>query len=109
MSKNIKTVTVKILGKEYQITCPEGQEASLMDAIYYVDGKMSSIRKSGRIHGLDRIAVMTALNLSHELLTQKKHRNTETETINSRLEQLHDKINQALKENLAKKNEATFS
>jgi cell division protein ZapA len=61
-------VTVKILDKEYKVACPEEQEAELVVSAKYLDKQMRSIRDTGKVIGLERIAVMAALNLSHELL-----------------------------------------
>lgn len=63
-----RTVTVNILDKEYQVSCPEEQEAELIVSASYLDKQMRSIRESGKVIGLERIAVMAALNISHELL-----------------------------------------
>jgi len=62
------TVTVKILDKDYQVACPEDQEAELLVSAKYLDKQMRNIRDSGKVIGLERIAVMAALNISHELL-----------------------------------------
>ena len=62
------SVTVKILDKEYQVACPEEQEADLMVSAKYLDKQMRSIRETGKVIGLERIAVMAALNISYELL-----------------------------------------
>ena len=62
------TVTVKILDKDYQVACPEDQEAELVVSARYLDKQMRGIRDSGKVIGLERIAVMAALNISHELL-----------------------------------------
>ncbi len=67
MSKN-NTVTVTILDKEYQVACPEEQEADLVASAKYLDKQMRSIRETGKVIGLERIAVMAALNISYELL-----------------------------------------
>ena len=63
-----RTVTVNILDKEYQVACPAEQEAELVVSASYLDKQMRSIRETGRVIGLERIAVMAALNISHELL-----------------------------------------
>jgi cell division protein ZapA len=63
-----RTVTVNILDKEYQVTCPAEHEAELIVSASYLDKQMHSIRESGKVIGLERIAVMAALNISHELL-----------------------------------------
>jgi cell division protein ZapA len=62
------TVTVKILDKDYQVACPEEQEAELVVSAKYLDKQMRSIRETGKVIGLERIAVMAALNISYELL-----------------------------------------
>lgn len=64
----IRTVTVTILDKDYQVACPVEQEAELVVSASYLDKQMRSIRESGKVIGLERIAVMAALNISHELL-----------------------------------------
>ncbi len=65
---NSNTVTVTILDKEYQVACPEEQEADLIASAKYLDTQMRSIRETGKVIGLERIAVMAALNISYELL-----------------------------------------
>lgn len=67
------TVTVKILDKDYQVACPEEQEAELVVSAKYLDKQMRSIRDSGKVIGLERIAVMAALNISYELLQASEH------------------------------------
>jgi cell division protein ZapA len=61
-------MTVKILDKEYQVACPEEQQAELIVSAKYLDKQMRGIRDSGKVIGLERIAVMAALNISYELL-----------------------------------------
>ena len=68
------TVTVKILDKEYQVACPEEQEAELIASARYLDKQMRGIRDTGKVIGLERISVMAALNISFELL-QAAHQN----------------------------------
>ena len=67
------TVTVKILEKEYQVACPAEQEAELLVSAKYLDKQMRGIRDTGKVIGLERIAVMAALNISHELLQASEH------------------------------------
>lgn len=70
MSSN-ETVFVQILDKEYQVACPPGERDALMQAAHNLDERMRDIRGSGNVIGLERIAVMAGLNLSHELLESK--------------------------------------
>ena len=65
---NGSSVTVQILDKEYSIICPQEERTNLVSAARYLDGKMREIRSSGKVIGADRIAVMAALNITHDLL-----------------------------------------
>ncbi|TXH69965.1 MAG: cell division protein ZapA [Thiothrix sp.] len=67
----IVPVVVKIFDKEYTVACPEGQEQALILSAKRVDQEMRQVRESGKVLGTDRIAVMVALNLAHELLNQQ--------------------------------------
>lgn len=68
MSAN--TVTVKILDKDYQVACPPEQEKGLIEAARHLDKQMRSVRDSGKVIGLERIAVMVALNMAYEVLNK---------------------------------------
>ena len=67
MSK-ASTFSVTILDKEYQVACPPEQQADLLLSARHLDEQMRAIRSTGKVIGLERIAVMAALNISHELL-----------------------------------------
>jgi len=62
---------VSILGREYRVACKESERAALMQAVQYLDRCMREIREAGKIAGTERIAVMAALNIAHELLDAK--------------------------------------
>jgi len=66
-----KSVDVKIMGREFTVSCTDEEHQGLMDAVAYLDKKMRDIRDSGKIVGVERIAIMAALNLSHEVLNTK--------------------------------------
>lgn len=72
MSQDISTLDVFILDKAYKIACPPSEQDNLRRAANYLDRKMREIRGSGKIMGLDRIAVIAALNISHELLAMRQ-------------------------------------
>lgn len=91
-----KGVTVKILAKDYQVACPEEQTHHLIDAALLLDTKMKEIRASGRVIGVERIAVMAALNLAHELLKFKANAQHDSEDTAKRLLQMHNKIENTL-------------
>ena len=71
MTDSAKTIEVTILGRAYKIACEEGERESLQRTAAYLDGKMNEIRKAGKVAGTERIAVMAALNIAHELLTTR--------------------------------------
>lgn len=74
MSESHPPIKVQILGKEYPVSCPADEQHDLLVAARYLDEKMREIRDIGRIIGTERIAVMAALNIAHELLQQKQRR-----------------------------------
>lgn len=73
MNDRTARVSIRILEKEYQVACPIEERTDLLDAAEHLNGKMREIRESGAVMGLDRIAVMAALNLSNELLKLKRN------------------------------------
>ncbi len=66
--KESATVTVRILEKEYFVSCPQDERADLLNSAEYLSKKMREIRDTGKVVGADRIAVMAALNLAREIL-----------------------------------------
>lgn len=68
---NIKTLDIKILDRDLRVACPEEERAELLDAVAYLDRKMREIRDSGKVASVERIAIMAALNITHELLTMR--------------------------------------
>lgn len=82
-------VSITILDKEYVIGCPDGAEAELFASADHLDKKMREIRDTGKVLGLERVAVLAALNISHELLKSKEE---QRERIETRLRMLSDKI-----------------
>ena len=92
----IKPISVKILNKEYSVSCPLGSEEHLFEAAYYLDQKIREIRKSGRVIGLERMSMMAALNIASELLTLKHQKEEDRQSLTAQIEQLQDKIDGAL-------------
>ena len=64
-------LNVKIMGQAYKLSCKEGEEEALRQAVAYLDDRMCTIRDAGKIMGNDRIAVMAALGIAAELLATK--------------------------------------
>ena len=65
---SVKNVEVTILERQYRVACPDDERENLMASVAYLDQKMREIKEAGKIAGADRIAVMAALNITHELL-----------------------------------------
>ena len=65
------TLDITILGREYRVACKEAERDELLQAVQFLDNRMREIRDSGKVAGAERIAVMAALNIAHELLRAK--------------------------------------
>ena len=91
------TVSVDILEKEYQVACPPDEEMALTQAARYLDQHMRDIRSTGKVMGLERVAIMAALNISHELLALKSSDNPiETSEEQERLSSLNSQLDEVL-------------
>ena len=96
MTEQIAQVSVRILDKEYQVACPAEERTDLLDSAEILNNKMREIRDSGRIGGLDRIAVMAALNMANDLI-HAKARDQELEGgISDRLKLISDRVEHVL-------------
>lgn len=71
MADGAKTIDVTLLGRSYRVACEDDEREALLQAVAYLDGKMSEIKAAGKVAGSERIAVMAALNIAHELLSTK--------------------------------------
>jgi cell division protein ZapA len=71
MSADAKGLQINVMGREFRVACPEDEQKGLLEAVDYLNKKMSEIRDNGKIIGLERIAIMAALNIAHELLSTK--------------------------------------
>ena len=66
------TLDVTILGREFKVGCRESERSELMEAVAFLDRRMREIRDAGKVSGTDRIAVMAALNIAHDLLRARR-------------------------------------
>jgi len=66
-----ETLDVVILDQEFRVACPEDERAELLETVAYLDKKMREVRDTGKVVTLERIAIMAALNITHELLTTR--------------------------------------
>lgn len=103
MSAADRTVTldVHLLGRDYKVACRAEERADLLEAVAYLDQRMREIRSGSKTAGADRITVMAALNITNELLRERKLPRTaadavETDGVQRRIQSMHAAIDQAL-------------
>jgi cell division protein ZapA len=89
-------VSVRILEKEYQFACASDERAALLDSAEYLNNEMRKIRDSGKVIGLDRIAVMAALNMANELLKARARDTTLESDVVVRMRSLRERVEAAL-------------
>jgi len=89
-------VSVRILEKEYQVACPASERTDLLDSAELLNAKMREIRDSGKVVGLDRIAVMAALNMANELLQTKAKDDALETSLGPRLKVLNERVESIL-------------
>jgi cell division protein ZapA len=89
-------LSIKILDKEYRIACEFHEQEDLRASARLLDGRMREIRQSGRVIGTDRIAVMAALNIAHDLIQMQRARPAAHDETGRRLRQLQDRVSTAL-------------
>jgi cell division protein ZapA len=89
-------VTVRILEKEYFVSCPQDERAALLDSAEYLNKKMREIRDTGKVVGADRIAVMAALNMANELLRLRKQDAELQGAVTGRVKHMRERVEGAL-------------
>jgi cell division protein ZapA len=94
-----KPVSIHIMGNEYHVASPADEVEKLEQAAKALDKRMREIKEGGRIMGLERVAVMAALNLSYELMHGERSSAEETIEINQRIKKLQEKVDGALASN----------
>lgn len=96
MSDQSARVSVRILEKEYFVSCTHDERADLLDAAEFLNAKMREIRDSGKVVGLDRIAVMAALNMANELLKTRGRDQSLESDVGLRIKSLRERVEAAL-------------
>jgi cell division protein ZapA len=95
MNKELPDTSVEILGKSYQIKCPESEVTSLRRAAEYLESNMRLMREAG-VLSADKVAVITALNVIHQLQIAEQQKNHYIQSVNQRLLELQGRVEQAL-------------
>ena len=89
-----KGVDVNIMGRDFTVSCTDEERPGLINAVNFLNKKMRDIRDNGKVVGAERIAIMTALNLAHELLNSKSG-SVDVGDIKRRVTQMQDQIDKA--------------
>jgi cell division protein ZapA len=97
MNTTVQPITVMILDREYQVACEPEERQALLEAAHYLDEQMRKIRVNGRLMALERIAVMAALNMSHEILNGKELVGEHAD-LNDRIDSLSERIDNTMRE-----------
>jgi len=96
MPDSAKTVEVELLGRTYRVACEDNEREALMQAVAYLDGKMSEIRRAGKVMGAERIAVMAALNVAHELLSVRLGAGFDLGQAKRRISEIESRLEEAI-------------
>jgi len=92
MNDTVKPVKIVIMDKEFLVACPEEEQAALIRSADYLNDKMKDMQRSGKVIGMDRITIMAALNMAHELLKQGDSDTDLDQSFGNRLFTLQEKI-----------------
>ena len=96
MSAEVKGLDVTIMGREFRVACPEDEQQALLDSVTYLDKKMREIRDAGKVIGVERIAIMAALNIAHEFLGTRLAGSFDIGEYKRRMHTMQAQIDQAL-------------
>jgi len=96
IAEKSNTLDVTILDREFRVACPQEERAELLDAVAYLDKNMREIRDAGKITSVERIAIMAALNIAHELLTMRLGNGFDMSDFKRRMENMQAAIDTVL-------------
>jgi len=96
MSDTGNAVKMQIMDKEYLVACPEEEQDALLESARYLNNRMTEIRESGKVVGIDRIAVMTALNMAHDIISSGALNDSGIDACGERIRKLNTRIGEAL-------------
>jgi cell division protein ZapA len=96
MNEMYAHVSIRILEKEYQVACPANEKTALMESAEMLNQKMREIRDSGKVVGLDRVAVMAALNMANELLQRTGEDQELKDIVGLRVKAMRERLDSAL-------------
>lgn len=91
-----KALDIAIMGRTYKVSCQEEERESLLEAVAYLDRKMGEIKSGGRVGNAERIAVMAALNITHEYLEVRRRNESLTSDLGEGIARIQGKIAKVL-------------
>jgi cell division protein ZapA len=97
MSVDPKALQINVMGREFRVACPENEQKELLEAVDYLNRKMDEIRDNGKVIGVERIAIMAALNIAHELLTTQVG-GFDMAALKRRMQSMETTLDQALRD-----------
>lgn len=97
-AKDAKGLQITIMGRNFRVACKEEEQASLLEAVDYLNRRMEDVRDQGKIVGLERIAIMAALNITHEFLGAKVEGGFDIAAFKRRMTSMETVIDQAMSE-----------
>ena len=89
-------VTLNILGREFRVSCPDGEERTLLASADHLNRKLREVRDTGKVVGNERIAIMAALNIAHEALSNRTGAPLEGDAFRRRIVAMQETIDSAL-------------
>lgn len=98
MSEAVKHLDISIMGREFRVACPVAEEETLLQAVQLLDARMHDIRTTGKVIGIEKIAIMTALNITHEFLSTKVEGGFDIGGIQRKIDDMNSTIDAVLLE-----------
>jgi cell division protein ZapA len=96
MSKEARGLDVNIMGREFRVSCTEEERRDLLKAVDYLNAKMREIRDTGKVIGVERVAIMAALNITHEYLSTRMDGGFDVGEFKRRMLSMQATIDQAM-------------
>jgi cell division protein ZapA len=94
--ERVTRVSVRLLDREYQVACAAEERSDLLDSAEYLDAKMREVRDAGKVVGVDRIAVISALNIANELIKMRRNGSSVDADLGAKLQRLRERVEAAL-------------
>jgi len=96
MSKETKGLDVNVMGREFRVSCTEEERRELRKAVDHLNSKMREIRDTGKVIGVERVAIMAALNITHEYLSTRTEGGFDVREFKRRMSSMQATIDQAI-------------